>query len=410
MWELARYPLSFGSEHAWLSETALRVLEGESSIAPVLVLDLPSGAYLYERLIPPLFWADLVALSFWLFGASIASMRLVSALFGLLGITTCFLVSWRWFDRRAAIAGAFLMAVSPVWIAFSRDAHLLHYVLPFALWVLALLLASLERPSLANVAGLCALCGLALHLYQPAYVVIPFVATTWLAALVSDSSWRRAAARRILLGAPLAAVVAIPPLYYQFSERFVGQEYLPLKHMASRSAVAVADPNRATQLARNLERIWHHLVFDGAPIRIGQGVEDYVQIGGTVHLPLVASLFFLGLGACLVEARSRRNVRLLLFLAVLGVLPGLLAHTVVGRRLLVFDACLYVIAGVGALVAGSALVTLLGPLWRRIVPALLAGTALLLTVTGWALFVDLSQRARPDVDRQFAEAAAAGLE
>ena len=409
-WELERYPLFFGGEYEWLADVALNVLEGDSAIAPVMLLDLPSRAYLHERLAPHLFWADLVALSLWLFGASISSVRLVSAFFGLLGITACFLVTWRFFDRRAAIASAFLMAVSPVWIASSRDAHQLHYVLPFALWMLGLLLASLERPSVRSIVGTCALAGLALHFYHPAYVVIPFVAVTWLVVLVRDADWRRAAARPLLLGVAVAGLLAIPPLYYSLSERFAQEQYLPLKHLAGNSAVSVTKERAFARLAQNLDRTWHHFIFEGDPLRISQGVENYVQIGGTVHLPLVASLFLIGLGVCAVEARHRRSVRLLLFLTGLGILPGLFSHMVLTRRLIVFDACLYVIAGIGALAAGAALVAVLGARRRHVVTATLAATALLLVATGWSAFVDLSERAEPDFDRQFAETVSAGLE
>jgi 4-amino-4-deoxy-L-arabinose transferase-like glycosyltransferase len=333
----------------------------------------------------------------------------VSALFGVLGIAICLLVSWRFFDRRAALAGALLLAVSPMWIGFSRDAHLLHYVLLYALCVLGAVLASLERPSPARIAASCVLCALALHMYQPAYVAIPFVAVAWLVVAVRDSRWRTAAARGLALGLPLACLVAVPPLYYHVAERFAGEGYLPLRHLARNAARPDSAADWPMRLSEGVAAIWRHFASDGAPLHIIAGVENYVLIGGTVHLPWVSSLFLIGFGACMVEARHRRTVRLLLLLTLLGVLPALLSETVLARRLQVFDACFFVIGGIGALAVGSALVALLGARSRRAVSLALAAAALALTATAWSTFRGLVERAEPDFDREFAEAVSAGI-
>ncbi len=372
-------------------------------------MQFPSGGYLRERLVPILVWTDLVALSIRLFGSSLSSIRLVSTLFGVLGITACLLVSWRFFDRRAALAGAFLMAVSPMWIAYSRDAHMLHYVLPYALWVLGAVLASLERPRVGTIVGTCVLCALALHLYQATYVAIPFVAVAWLVVAVRDPRWRAAAARGLAFGLPLVCLVALLPLYYHLSERFAGEEYLPLKHLARNAAGPASAADGAERLVRSLASLWRHFAY-GAPLHITAGVENYVQVGSTVHLPWVSSLFLIGLGACLVEARYRRTVRLLLFLAVLGILPALLSETVLARRLQVFDACFFVIGGIGALAVGSALLAVIGARSRRAVTVTLAAAALALTATAWSTFRGLAERAEPDFDREFAEAVSAGIQ
>jgi hypothetical protein len=410
LWELERYPRFFGGEHAWLSEAALNVLEGDSATTLGQLLRFPSGGYLRERLVPILVWTDLVALSIRVFGSSLSSIRLVSTLFGVLGITACLLVGWRFFDRRAALAGAFLMAVSPMWIAFSRDAHMLHYVLPYALCVLGAVLASLERPRVGTIVGTCVLCALALHLYQATYVAIPFVAVAWLVVAVRDPRWRAAAARGLAFGLPLACLVALLPLYYHWSERFAGEGYLPLNHLVRNAAAPVSATDGAERFVRSLASIWRHFASDGAPLHITAGVENYVQVGGTVHLPWVSSLFLVGLGACLVEARYRRTVRLLLFLTLLGVLPALLSETVLARRLQVFDACWFVIGGIGALAVGSALLAALGARSRYVVTVALAVAALALTATAWSSFRGLVERAEPDFDRELAETVSAGLE
>ncbi|WP_374352601.1 phospholipid carrier-dependent glycosyltransferase [Chitinimonas sp.] len=103
---------------------------------------LMSGDFITPRVNGALF-LDKPALYYWLqaasfavFGVSIASVRLMPALFGVAGCLLVFVAGWRFFNRRTAWLAALTMAASPLYFLASQYANL---DLEVAVWITAAL-------------------------------------------------------------------------------------------------------------------------------------------------------------------------------------------------------------------------------------------------------------------------------
>jgi 4-amino-4-deoxy-L-arabinose transferase-like glycosyltransferase len=107
---------------------------------------LLSGDFITPRVNGAVF-LDKPALYYWLqaasmkmFGVSIASIRLMPALFGVAGCVLVFLAGWRFFSRRAAWLSVLPLAASPLYFLASQYANL---DLEVATWISASLIAFL---------------------------------------------------------------------------------------------------------------------------------------------------------------------------------------------------------------------------------------------------------------------------
>lgn len=107
---------------------------------------LVSGDFITPRVNGAVF-LDKPALYYWLqaaslktFGVSVASIRLMPALFGVAGCLLVFLTGWRFFSRRAAWLSVLPLAASPLYFLASQYANL---DLEVAVWITAALVGFL---------------------------------------------------------------------------------------------------------------------------------------------------------------------------------------------------------------------------------------------------------------------------
>lgn len=204
---LRLYQLDSVPAGTWFDEAqngleALRMLR-DPGYRPVYIPDLTQ--------LPALFFYA-IALSFHLFGASTSAVRLVATVIGILTVLFTYLMGRELFDRRVALVGAFLLAVLPWHLNFSRFGMNGIMAPFFAVLSMYLLARAVRTRRVLDyvLAGLAA--GLGLHGYL-AFRVFPAVIVFYLAArlVVEGLPFLKAQWQGILLGV-LAALIAFAPL------------------------------------------------------------------------------------------------------------------------------------------------------------------------------------------------------
>jgi hypothetical protein len=393
-WRLAEYPKFFSGEYAsWTGVPALRILEGKKPIALLSALDFTTGQYMDSSWV---FFPDLVAVSFLAFGNTITAMRLVPTCFGILSVFLIGYVGRRWLDSRVGFAAAILLAVSPVMIGMSRELHTqVAFLVPFSLLLFHFLLESLETPRFRNFLMASALTCFAFHLYRPALISVPLVLGFWGYSFVTDRAWRAKAWRPLCLSAPLSALLLIPPLYYQLSGRFEGYAALLVPGYGGSAEMLRG-------MADGLADVWQRVAYDGSPILFGHGVGSYIDPAGTLYLPVVAALFFIGVGHCAVRCRERRAFQVLLALAVCGLLPAVLSSAL-SRRMIVFAPPFFLLAGCGAAFLFSPVSKLPGKVARSCGIVLVGLAVMSHASVGWGVFMDMARTAKADPSRELSE-------
>jgi hypothetical protein len=406
-WELSRYPKFFGEEHAYLGWGALRVLEGQFPLTLVSLFHFTTGHY--ASLVFPflLYPQDLIAAALLLFGYTVEAMRLVPTLLGVLAVLLTWHTGRRWFSEQVGFCSAFLMAVSPFMIGLSRDLHAgIVGLVVFALLVLHFLLRSLTTPSLAAFLVTASLGFYSLHLYKPAYVTLPLVFGFWGYLLLRDRQWRAKSWRRLCLALPPAALVAVPILYYQFSERFSGR----FQHFIVGYSVLQPGTEPTARILDNLTRVWKHIAYDGSPLFFTNGVESYLLSGiwGTVFLPLVSACFFVGLGCCIARLRDARAFSAVLAVALLGLLPAIFSQTI-PRRIVMFLPAFFLVAGQGGTFVFDGMKAAFGRTGRWLTLLLTVLSAAVFLSVGWGVFMEMARTAKADPSRELSEAVASAI-
>ena len=149
-----------------------------------------------------------------------ATVRLPSALVGVLDVVLMFFVGRRLFRRDdAAIAGALVLALAPAHFIHSRLALDVIYPLPFALGWLLCLLGYLTNGSTKRLGAATLLLGIGVYSYLPAVFMMPLYLLATLGVLAATHR-----PRRDFLVAILSFAAALIPLaYWQVihPERFV---------------------------------------------------------------------------------------------------------------------------------------------------------------------------------------------
>lgn len=181
--------------------SALRLADGQGFVATLAGHDVPSAAH------PPAWSLTLGAVS-WLGGRSVETHQLVAAALGVLLVVLAGLVGRRYFNPRAGLAAALLVAVYPGFWLVEGD------VLgePLTLVVLAvamLLVADLrDRPTLGRTALVGAVCGVLALTRSDALLYLVVVVVPVLAVARDLTVARRLG--RIAVAAIVALVVIAP--------------------------------------------------------------------------------------------------------------------------------------------------------------------------------------------------------
>jgi 4-amino-4-deoxy-L-arabinose transferase-like glycosyltransferase len=325
----------------------------------------------------PLFWeqhgpmAMIDGLGFWAFGVGMVEARMVQAILGCLGILVAYTLGVSLDGPRFGFLFAFLLAVSPWHLAFSRYGDGEH-ALPILQALLAILLvyraARLGRTRDYLLGG--AVVGLSWYVYATNQVV-PVIAATFFAykVLASRGFLKRDWTKLIIMAAAFV-VVSYPHIGARIGsdEGWLArspQEELRLSALNDFETVT----DTAAQLFVQVNDHW------------------FSRPGGGLG-PTVQTLFIVGAVSCLgglfMSRRRDACVLLLLWLGLSGV-PALLSTAFFRRLLLVLVVAL-------ALSAVAILQTLRlleeGGVSRRVTSGFLIGVCLFAVVTGAFVYYD----------------------
>jgi 4-amino-4-deoxy-L-arabinose transferase-like glycosyltransferase len=203
LWNLASVPPSLTSDEAALGYNAYSILKtGRDEYGQLLPVvfksfgDFKTGAYVYLA-------APFVAL----FGLNEFSVRLPGALAGILGVYLIYLICRRLFDKeRVALTSAFVFAITPWAIFFSRGAWEANVSLTLTLAGIYFFLKAVEKPK--YLLSSAAFFALTLSTYQGAKLA------TLLVVLILAFLYRRqlfSINKKYLVGSViLGALIAIP--------------------------------------------------------------------------------------------------------------------------------------------------------------------------------------------------------
>lgn len=255
--------------------------------------------------------------SFALFGVSMWSLRLPSAILGTAAVVPLYFLTRRWFGIRAAIFVSLLFATSHAAIHFSRIGLWNVQILFYEMCVFALVVAGLRQRSALRASAAGVISGVALYGYT-AGRLIPVIVFAFLAFELARDSSR---VRRIALAYAAGICVAIVPLlldYYQNSDALLGDR--------TASVWVLAEANRHHVLATlgtndSLRVLWAQITrsFQGF-YSLGDSSSQYGTDQPLLSLP--TALFALaGLGITVWRWREARCRFLLLWLG-LGILLG----------------------------------------------------------------------------------------
>jgi uncharacterized membrane protein len=207
--------LEIGSESFWMDEYVTWYSLERSSFHEMIAKSLFVGHY-------PFYFILIRAYS-WVFGASDVSLRLFSAVFGVLIVYFSFLVGKKMFSPGVALLSAFFVAISPIMIEYSQEARM-YSLLSFL--VLVSLLAFLKARESGYRQGMLCL-GLALFfgVYTHAYFLFFLFA---LGVWMLFESYRLGALRRVVFLLSVLALSSSPLIWSTLSGMIWPRQFFPI--------------------------------------------------------------------------------------------------------------------------------------------------------------------------------------
>lgn len=211
VWKIGSYPIGPSIYEGLTGLTVLKVLEGDpgkiSQVWEKPIRNQPGSATGVGSgsETPFLVYPTALLVKFFPGGDGYTVLRAVPILCGVLSVGLLGLLLRRLFNRRVALLGAFLLAVSPWSLFYTRLASDLSLTVFFAL-LCFYLFAAVDRPD--NPIGYIVLGGLAslaTYLYAPARIVFPVIAAAMLLRILGERGYRRSHYQYLIL---LAAVFA----------------------------------------------------------------------------------------------------------------------------------------------------------------------------------------------------------
>jgi len=198
--------------------------EAEHGLQAQRILNDPTYRPVFEGAITgPAHYLYLVALAFQWFGVNVGSIRMASALFGVLAVAAGYLLGSELFDRRLGLVLAFLLAVSSWLITLSRLGMYATATTPFfTLATLAFLLRGLRTGRMLDwgLSGL--MLGLGLCFYTSFRLFVPVVALFLLYSIVRERRRTHAwPSKRLWLGlftfGCTALLVILPLVWFAYA-------------------------------------------------------------------------------------------------------------------------------------------------------------------------------------------------
>jgi 4-amino-4-deoxy-L-arabinose transferase-like glycosyltransferase len=184
--------------------------EARHGLEALRILDDPATARLHPQHLPAGLYPALLALDFTLFGASLASLRGLTAGAGVLAVAALWVVARQLWGPRVAIVAAILGAVGS-WrvsidrLAFDTAPTTLCTLTSFALFLVGVAQTRRGGRGLLAFAGAGLLGGLAIYNYYPGRFALPVLAGAAIVLLLRE---RGGFARRFWPGLLLCAIVA----------------------------------------------------------------------------------------------------------------------------------------------------------------------------------------------------------
>ncbi|MGB3906098.1 MAG: glycosyltransferase family 39 protein, partial [Anaerolineae bacterium] len=295
--------LPFGTwyDEAQYGLTALHILEDSTSRPVYLPRFTLAGHYLY-----------LVVASFWLFGASTAALRMVSALMGIGAVAAGYLTGRELFGRRMGLVLAFLLAVSRWHINFSRIGMENASTPLFELVTIGFLLRGIRRQRLSDFAWAGMAMGLGMVFYT-GFLSFPLVLAFFLAhsSLVERNFFRRFWRGLLVFG--VAVLLTVGPVA-QYAIRSPEEFW---SRTQKTSVFAGKTRAQAWEAVRGSAGK-HLLMFNYRGDRYGR----HNLPGEPMLDPVSGALMVLGVGVCLWRGRRPRSLLLLVWLGVM-LCPGI---------------------------------------------------------------------------------------
>lgn len=298
-------------------------------------------------------------------GPNLLALRVVSAALGTLTIPALYLLGRALFDRRVALLAALLLTVFPPHLHFSRLG--LNNIADPLLGTLALafLTRGLKGGTRRDFALAGVFLGLTQYFYEGGRLLFPALALAWAGIGLLA---RRAPARRLLLTA-LAALLVAAPVYFTLAAWHMplaarlGRQALPAEYWPPLLLAGSGSEALAAFLNEQLVPPLLHIV--------SLPDQSAFYYGGDTALVLPLALPLLALGALAALRRPAAGGALLLWVALAVLGNSLLRDNVWSARYVVIFPPLALLLGVGLAAALDLLARI--PAWRRraAAPALL---------------------------------------
>ena len=245
-----------------------------------------------------------------LFALNVFAVRFLPALVGTLTVLTAYLLAKELFDRRTGLLAAFLVAVSPWDLQFSRIAFRGIFLPLFVTLALFFFLRGLKRSSYLVACG--AAFGLALYTYSVAKAFVPLTLVA-LALMyfreLREMLRRSASARRHLMAAAATFIILAAPMYYL---AFFGKEQGKFSQIS-----VFNDPEPAYQFLVNF---FKHL---SPNFLFTEGEADSFLHFGQVLLvlaPFIAFALYVGI------KEDKKSCALAVILFLIGIVPAALTN------------------------------------------------------------------------------------
>ncbi len=284
-----------------------------------------------------------VALSFYLFDASIFSLKLVAIFYGTAALLFVYGIFKILFNRRLALLVTFLLAVSPMHINYSRIGLLLVSTQTVSLMIVYLLIRCLRGDRTYVYVLLGTVVSFAAYFYSPAKYPILISAVL----IAAYSLFQRRFLRRnflkvltLVLTILLITIAFNIPTWGLIAPRFDGYESVWHR---TRSHVHTPEAD----YIRALPLVWENFVRLTENFFIRRNFNYNPWPSGNLYFnPFVSIMFLTGVAISLANIKQG-NYRLLLFFTAAFVIPNLLSRPpVVVRRMMVSWPFIYCLAAI----------------------------------------------------------------
>ncbi len=242
-WQLGNVPISPDWDEVALGYNAYSILKtGRDEYGEFLPIILRS----FDDYKPALY-VYLSAPSIVIFGLNEFAVRIPSAVFGVLTILGVFFLVRTLFGRKnIALLSAFILAVSPWHIQFSRIAFESNVGLAFNVFAALFFLLGLKRPWFLVLSALAG--GVNLYTYQSEKVFTPLLFTALI--LIFRKDLFLISKKYIIIAGILGLFVSLPIIYYTFTNREALSRAQDVSILANRTPILEENVQR---LMRNRE-------------------------------------------------------------------------------------------------------------------------------------------------------------